>query len=146
MRTIVVPLVAVAFAAALTAAADIKSTTRLQIASSGTPARSNVVTDARVLAMSNVFAGAFIAQQVDVPNYQAIYTISFDIQTREGIKADAYVVQYAVDAQGQSFVYLPGRGEPSYRGNVSTIIRDGHDGKWHRASAEWSAAIHPYLP
>ena len=146
MRTILATLLAVTFAAALTSAADIKSTTRLQITTSGTPARSRDITDARVLALSNVFAGRFIDQQVDVPNYQALYTISFDIQTLQGIKADAYVVHYAIDGAGQAFVYLPGRGESGYRGNVSTIIRDGQDGRWHRASAEWSAAIQPYLP
>lgn len=146
MRTIVVTLVAVTFAAALTTAAEIKSTTRLHIATSSTPARLSVVTDARVLAMSNVFAGAFIGEPVDVPNYQTIYRIAFDIQAREGVRAEAYVVNYALDGQGQAFIYLPGRGEPSYRGNVGTIIRDGRDGKWHRASAAWSAAIQPYLP
>ena len=146
MRTIVVTLVAVSFAAVLTSATEIKSTTRLRITTAEIPARSRDITDARVLALSSVFAGAFIAQPVDVPNYLTAYTISFDIQAREGVRADAYVVQYAIDGQGQSFIYLPGRGEPSYRGNVSTIIRDGQDGRWHRASAEWSAAIQPYLP
>ena len=146
MRKTLAALVLIVMTAAVTSAADIKSTTKLRITAEATPARSRDVTEAGVLAMSNVFAGAFIGQPAEVPNYQAIYTVSFDIQARDGVKADAYVVQYAVDAQGRSFVYLPGRGEAGYRGNVGTIVRDGQDGRWHFASDEWSAAIQPYLP
>jgi len=35
--------------------------------------------------------------------------------------------------------------EPSYRRNVSTILRDGQDGYWHHASEEWSAVISRYV-
>ena len=146
MRTILATLVAIIFAAGLTAAAEIKSTTKLQITVPGAESRSRDITDPRVLALSHVYIGAFIGQPVEVPNYQTIYNVTFDIQTLEGIKAAAYVVQYAVDANGQAFVYLPGRGEPAHRRNIATILRNGQDGRWHRASAEWSSAIQPYLP
>ena len=144
MRTSFVTLAAITLMAALTSAADIKDTTRIQISVDGAVARE--VTDSRVLRLSNVFAGTFINGPADVPNTLRRYTIAFDIQSRDGVKAAAYVVHYGIDGSGQAYIYLPGRGEPSYSRNVSTILRDGQDGRWHRASAEWSAAIEPYLP
>ena len=147
MRKILVTLATVSLVAISALAADIKSTTRLSIFPVGAEARSQQITDARVLTLSNVYAGTFIGDQAEVPNPSLTrYTISFDIQTLEGVKTAAYVVQYCVDgATGQAFVYLPGRGEPAYRRNVSTILREGKDGRWHRASEQWSAAIQPYL-
>ena len=44
------------------------------------------------------------------------------------------------------FIYLPGRGEDWHRLNGGTILRDGHDGKWHRASPAWSALLDKHLP
>jgi len=147
MRTILATLAAFAVVVVSSSAADIKSTTKLRISSVGSEYRSKETTDAGVLTLSNVFAGSFIGEPVDAPDTSAArYTISFDIQTREGVKTEAYVVQYCVDATGQAFVYLPGRGESSYRRNVSTILREGKDGRWHHASAEWSQALQPYLP
>jgi hypothetical protein len=147
MRKIFATLVAVILVAISTVAADIKSTTKLSLSPLGTVAPIKAITDARVLTLSNVFAGSFIGEAVDAPNPSfRRYAISFDIQLREGIKTDAYVVEYCVDdATGEAFVYLPGRGEPSYRRNVSTILRDGKDGHWHRASTEWSALLQPYV-
>ena len=127
--------------------AEIKSTTKLTIAPGGVADRLTEVTDPRVLTLSHVFAGNFLGEQADAPSPSLPrHTISFDIQTLEGVKTAAYVVQYCVDeTNGQAFVYLPGQGEPSYRRNVSTILRRGQDGHWHHASAEWSKAIEPYL-
>ena len=146
MRTILATLVPVMFAAALTSAAEIKETTKIHIFASATGAAPKEITDPRVLAMSNVFAGHFIGAPADVPNTLTLYTIAFDVQWSAGIKSSAYVVRYGVDGTGQAFIYLPGRGEDGYQRNVSTILRTGQDGHWHRASAEWSEAIQPYLP
>jgi hypothetical protein len=146
MRTILASLAAVFFATLATSAAEIKSTTKLQISVAGADARSSEVTDPRVLALSNVYAGAFIGAPAEVANALTLYNISFDIQALDGVKTAAYVVQYGVDGAGQAYVYLPGRGEEPYRRNISTILRTGQDGHWHHASAEWSAAIQPYLP
>ena len=147
MRTIFATLAIVAVVSVSAFEADVKSTTKLTICSFGVTDRLTEISDPGVLALSNVFAGYFIGEQVATPSSAlARHTISFDIQTREGIKTAAYVVQYWVDeSTGQAFVYLPGRGEASYPRNVSTILREGEDGHWHRASAEWSNAIEPYL-
>jgi hypothetical protein len=71
------------------------------------------------------------------------YTVSFDIQTGDGVKAAAYVVYYCANRRtGDGFIYVPGQGGGDwYRRNISTILRDGQDGRWHHASEGLSAAI-----
>lgn len=132
----------------LAAAADvpeIKSTTKLTIFADG---RGLIeITAPEVLALSHVFAGQFIGAPAESPGSNLTrYTVVFDIQTLSGVKLEAYTVQYVFDeSTGKAFVYLPGRGDASFRRNISTILREGHDGRWHRASAKWGAAIHAYL-
>jgi len=124
---------------------EIKSTTRLTIIAD---ARGLLeITAPDVLALSHVYAGQFIGEPAESPDSSfAKYTVIFDVQTLGGVKHGAYAVQFVFDdSTGEAFVYLPGRGEPAYRGNISTIVRDGQDGRWHRASAEWSDSIRPYL-
>jgi len=125
---------------------EIKATTRLTVASTALP-ESIEITDPAVLALSNVFAGAFIGAPASEPGDGLTrYTVTFDIQTLQGVKADAYVVEFCVDEMtGEGFVYLPGRDDPPYRRNVSTILRTGRDGMWHHAAPEWSDAIRPFL-
>lgn len=148
MRTILVALCVVTLLGGPGSGAEIKSTTKLIVAAEGSDSRVNEITDDRVLTLSHVFAGTFIGEPADAPGPSLPrYTITFDIQTRDGIKTAGYVVQYAVDAaNGHAFVYLPGRGEPEYRRNISTILREKQDGRWHRAAAGWSDALHPHLP
>jgi hypothetical protein len=94
-----------------------------------------------------VFQGSFIGPVAAAPDETLPrYTVTFDVQTLDGVKEAAYVVQYCVDRSGEGYVYLPGRGHPSHRRNISTILRDGQDGNWHRASDAWTAAMRPYLP
>jgi hypothetical protein len=148
MRTILATLTAIGFTALSLFAAEIKSTTKLSISPYGADFPIREITDVRMLSLSNVFAGKFIGALTDAPRLSLPrYTISFDIQARDGVKTAGYVVQYCVDATtGEAFVYLPGNGEPAYRRNISAILRQGHDGRWHHASAEWRTAIQPYLP
>lgn len=126
-------------------APEIKSTTKLTIFADGRGLIEIIAPE--VLAQSNVFAGQFIGAPAENPSSSFTrYTVVFDIQTLSGVKPEAYTVQYVFDeSTGEAFVYLPGRGDASYRRNVSTILRDGQDGRWHRASAEWAASIHAYL-
>lgn len=128
-----------------TDAPEIKSTTKLTIFADG---RGLIeITAPEVLSLSHVFAGQFIGAPAESPDSNFTrFTVVFDIQTMGGVKHGAYAVQYVFDdSTGEAFVYLPGRGDASFRSNISTIIRDGQDGRWHRASAEWAAAIHAYL-
>ena len=127
-------------------APEIKSTTKITVSADGL-VQPIEITDEAVLALSHVFAGRFIDRLALAPDPTLPrYTLTFDIQTLNGVKEAAYVVVYCVDnTTGEGFVYLPGRGEPSYRRNVSTILRDGQDGYWHHASDEWSAVISQYV-
>jgi hypothetical protein len=138
-------LSALVMLAASANAPEIKSTTKLTVIAE---ARGLVeITDPEVLALSHVYAGQFIGALAESPNPDFTrHTVIFDVQTLGGVKHGAYAVQYVFDdSTGEAFVYLPGRGEPAYRSNVSTIIRDGQDGRWHHASAKWAALIRGYL-
>jgi hypothetical protein len=147
MRTITSAVMASMLAAVPLVATQIKATTKITIASAAFAAPLEVTSDAMLLSQSNVFQGSFIGPLAMAPDAALPrYTITFDIQTLDGVKEAAYVVQYCLDATGEGYVYLPGRGEPSHRRNISTILREDQDGQWHRASHEWSAAIRAYLP
>jgi hypothetical protein len=127
-------------------ATEIKATTKISVTARGASLPIEI-TDQEILRLSHVFAGAFIGAAAAAPEPSLPrYTLAFDIQTAQGVKESAYVVEYCVDATtGEAFIYLPGRGEASYRRNVSTILRTGQDGTWRRASSEWSAALQQYL-
>jgi len=105
------------------------------------------ITDPAVLALSFVYGGTFIGAPASEPDPAwPRYTVTFDVQTLDGVKAAAYVVNYCTDSTtGEGFIYLPGPGDGSYRRNISTILRDGQDGRWHRASAAWGGAINARL-
>jgi hypothetical protein len=76
------------------------------------------------------------------------YEVAFFVELpRGGGVHKKYIVHYVKGPQpGEGFIYLPGRGEDGYRLNVGTIVRDGHDGKWHRATESWAAMLDRYLP
>lgn len=141
MRITLAAFAALILVAATGYSAEIKSTTRLTVTSGGL-AQPIEITDAKALAISNVYAGTFIGSPATEPNERlARYTVTFDIQTLQGIKSPAYTVEYCIDPQtGEGFIHLPGTGE-AHRRNISTILRQGHDGKWFSASTEWNAVM-----
>jgi hypothetical protein len=54
----------------------------------------------------------------------------------------AYVVYYYPgQGSGSGFLYLPGKGEPWYALNVSSMFRAGIDGTWRVASRRWEQAL-----
>ena len=59
----------------------------------------------------------------------------------------AYVVVYARDpSSGYGFVYLPGKGEPSYDVNVRSISRGPHvEGHWFRTTESWDRFVDPLI-
>lgn len=124
----------------------IKQTVKLAITGSQLQ-QSIEITDPAVLALSFVFGGSFIGAPATEPNPAwPRYTVTFDVQNLDGVKAAAYVVDYRTDSRtGEGFIYLPGPDDAHYRRNISTVLRDGQDGRWHRASAAWSAAINSRL-
>jgi hypothetical protein len=115
-------------------------------------ARSIEITDPVLLGGSNVYEGGFIGRTLSAaPNAKTPrYTVAFDVQLPDwqgaGVKT-MYAVTVARDAgTGAMWLYLPGRGDAGYALNVRTILRDTHDGRWHRPSPAWAAALARHLP
>ena len=127
----------------LQAQSAIKETVKLNILGS----RIIEIIDPEVLALSNVFSGTFIAATAEEPDAAwPRVAVVFNVQFPGRIKTGAYVVYFCADpATGDGFIYLPGRDESPYRTNIGTILREEQDGRWHRASAEWSSAINAHL-
>jgi hypothetical protein len=110
------------------------------------------IVEPAILGGSNVWEGSFIGDTLAAapPVKPRIYTLSFDVRLpewmRQGVKT-MYTVSLARDAKsGELLLYLPGRGEPGYPRNVGTMLRDGQDGHWHRASLAWATALAKYVP
>ena len=75
------------------------------------------------------------------------YTVSFyvDAFAEQPHVRKLYVVRYVPDPRtSEGFVYLPGPREAEAVTN-HVISRPGKDGRWLRASAEWSAAINAHI-
>lgn len=52
-----------------------------------------------------------------------------------------YTLKYCPRTSGPGYIYLPGKDDEHYAVNVSTILRDGHDGKWHQAATAWETVV-----
>ncbi len=109
-----------------------------------------VVTNKEAI-FATVWGGEFVnwgAGSVAAPSSElARYTVQFHVLPPRSEVKMLYVVTYVWDAAAQrALVHLPGRGEEWYRLNVSTILRDGYDGKWFYASDTWGRAIRQALP
>jgi hypothetical protein len=93
--------------------------------------------------LANVWAGRFIGESAIEPDVRLPrYRITFYVLSPREQVRPMYVVMYVRDpSSGHGFVYLPGRGEDGWAMNVRTILRDGQDGRWHRANREWSDAL-----
>jgi hypothetical protein len=81
------------------------------------------------------------------------YKVSFYSLSRErgnetraaGIEHLSYTVFYEYDpTTDRGFVYLPGKNDPEWTNNVSSIRR-GVEGNWLRPSAAWEQAVKPIL-
>ncbi len=113
------------------------------------------VTDAQILDRSNVYAGGFLGPLVDAvepawPQFVVTFIVEprtpFPVLAPTGVQK-TYLVRYARNPEtDEGFVYLPGRGEAGYRGNIGIMIRETGDGRWHRATPEWAELLNGYLP
>ena len=126
------------------------TTVKLTLVGPGLAALVEIVEPA-ILDRSNVWEGSFLGELADAPGVtQAPYTLNFDVQPPEWMRQaprTMYTVRLARNAKsGGLLLYLPGRGESGYQLNVSTMLRDTHDGHWHRPPAAWASAIAKYVP
>ena len=126
-------------------------TTRIEVKSAGL-SRPIEITDPEVLAGFNVWAGPGTSSDepqslivdwkkgiVAEPRYEVSFSAKFPAERV------VYVVTYCYDAAaGRGYVYLPGKGEPRYSVNVSSILRF-NEGNWFVAWARWDKVIRPRL-
>jgi hypothetical protein len=99
-------------------------------------------------ALADVWGGSFLGEPTTEPSATLPrYTVSFYVvPPRETADRLMYVVTYVRDPDGTGgVVCLPGRGEPMYALNVTTILRATQDGRCHRGEARWSLAINAAL-
>jgi hypothetical protein len=76
------------------------------------------------------------------------YTVSFyvDAFTEQPRVRKLYAVRYVPDPlTGAGFVYLPASSDVDMLPLFLPITRPGKDGRWLRASSEWSGAINAHL-
>jgi hypothetical protein len=128
-------------------------TVRIEI-SGGRLAGPVAVTDQPLLELSSVYAGAFLGPVISAidPNwdrYQVVLLSEARTFAPElaltGVRKP-YLLHYAMNPETrEGFVYLPARGEDGYRGNISIIIRDGHDGRWHHAFPIWAELLNAHI-
>ena len=154
VRAVIVATLVVGLASPLIAKGP---TVRLTIAGGGLTQPLNVTSP---IALVNVWNGVrkaqswwdfpkpFLAGAATEPDaVLPRYTISFYVKAfaEEPQVRVLYVVRYVPDPQtGGGYVYLPRSGDSEARFN-SVISRPGQDGRWNRASAEWSGVINAQL-
>jgi hypothetical protein len=77
------------------------------------------------------------------PRNLRVYTVSFYANLPK--EKLVYVVLYAYDGStSEGFVYLPGKGNPSYWLNVSSILH-GLEGHWFHAWSAWDSVARPLI-
>ena len=96
------------------------------------------------------WGGAFLdssrAVRPGVAEGRRLCEVAFYVRYRARDVQLAYVLYYYQgSASTPGYIYLPGRGDPWYWLNVSTILRPGQDGTWHAASLAWEALIRPTI-
>ncbi|HEV3374627.1 MAG TPA: hypothetical protein VG051_02925, partial [Candidatus Acidoferrum sp.] len=100
------------------------------------------ITDDKILNLSGVWSRGFLdnshGHPEERPERILPYELSFYVKLSEDDVRLMYVAYYYPEPstkRGQ--IYLPGRREPWYYLNTSSIIREGEDGKWNYASPAW---------
>jgi hypothetical protein len=103
------------------------------------------ITEQLALDLSNPWHGTIADWKADAPapaGDRPVYDIALHARLRSPEVKPIYQLRYVQGKDGApGLVYLPGRGEPGYRQNVSVIYREGHDGHWHLATPAWEARI-----
>lgn len=77
------------------------------------------------------------------PKHLRVYTVSFYANLPK--EKLVYVVLYAyAGSTSEGLVYLPGKGDPSYWLNVSSILH-GLEGHWFHAWSAWDSLARPLI-
>jgi hypothetical protein len=111
---------------------------------SGGGLRQPIEISGKEILFANPWGDAFVSPWIAVSEPASSgrrYEVSFYEEMGTNDVRVKYVVDYVPGVPGHGAIHLPGRGDPRYRANVSTIIRDGQDGKWFPASDEWERVV-----
>ncbi|CAN5299832.1 hypothetical protein BH24PSE2_BH24PSE2_23410 [soil metagenome] len=54
------------------------------------------------------------------------------------------VTYHAEPGAERGYVYMPGRGDPRYRQNVSRIVH-GAEGNWFYSTRHWERLVRPFI-
>lgn len=112
------------------------------------------ISNRSLLDLSNVYGGQFLGELIERveptwPRYQVVFIFESRTplpQLQPTGHQKLYTVEYALHREtGEGFVYLPARNEPGYRGNAGIMIRDGSDGRWHKAQESWASLLNACL-
>jgi hypothetical protein len=108
------------------------------------------ITDSRILDLSSAWGGRFLDSSarsaIAPPQVGPTYEVWFYIKSADNGVQRRYVLYYSPSEYSKKgLIYLPGKGQPWYRLNVSAILRDGNDGKWNYASPSWEELIKPVI-
>jgi hypothetical protein len=131
----------------LLAALPVAAKTRLEKITIAGPGLATPVeiTDEQTLRLANPWFGTFVewsAPAVATRDGTAVYDVTLYARLRSSELRPIYQFRYAPGANGQrGLVYLPGKGEPWHRQNLSIITRASHDGRWNPASPGWDARM-----
>jgi hypothetical protein len=131
--------------------ADSKGSPALILISGGGLAQPIEVTDPALLKAFDPWMGQFADWQekplVDAPCFRRSFEVLFYMKwpgrkssLDRGDLQMIYATRYCSTGLA-GYVYVPGPGEPQYRGNISTIIRGDEDGKWHPATTSWDSLM-----
>lgn len=105
------------------------------------------ITDQDILNRFDPWSGQFIGTSgaLEWPPDMGLrepYLVFFHVEDNQGEMIPRYIFYYYPDpAGGLGTIYLPGSGEPYYRINVGTIIRDEVDGRWFKAMPTWDTTF-----
>jgi len=71
--------------------------------------------------------------------------VTYYVQFRSLSPEHSYRLRYTVDrSSGETFAYLPGKGEQEYKENVSMVLH-GIEGNWFHAWLEWDKVAKPLI-
>ena len=109
------------------------------------------ITDPAILNRFDPWAGQFIGTggPLESPPHvgdRVPYQAFFFLEDNRGDLQLRYVLYYYANPDGgRGILYLPGPGEPYYRTNIGTIIRNNSDGRWHNAMPAWDELMQGLL-
>jgi len=98
----------------------------------------------REVQFANPWGDAFVHSWIAIPEPPADrqrYAVDFYEELGNREVKRMYVVEYAPSPFGRGAIHLPGPGDAQYRLNISTIYRNGEDGRWFPASDDWERVV-----